>query len=360
MMQLRPGSPAPSGNFAPSRLAAGAQVVDGDVCRAAIETIGNSPIQDIAVRFGARAARLQLKLEGSNPGGSIKDRTALALIRDLQLRGLAKPGCTIIELTSGNLGVALAYLCRHFGYRFIAVIDPKTTPENIAKLETSGAVLDRVTQADETGGYLLSRLRRVQELINSIPGALWPNQYENPANVRAHFEGTGPELFRQTKGNIDAIFMGVSTGGTLAGVSRYLRAMSPRIGVVAVDAEGSVALGGRPAQRFLTGIGSSRSAGLIADGDYDEIAHVGDAEAFACCRALAARTGILVGGSSGAVLAAALQRLRASSGEGRFVCICPDTGQNYRSSIFDDAILAALPEIRERQAQFETVIAAVA
>jgi cysteine synthase A len=313
----------------------------------------------VSAKLGLRTITLHLKLEGYNPGGSIKDRTAMALVRDLQENELLHRDGMIIESTSGNLGVALAYISRELGYRFMAVVDPKLTAENADKLQTSGAVLDMVTEPDETGGYLLTRLRRVQELMSTTRGAVWPNQYENPANVKAHFEGTGPEILRQMCGKVDVVFLGVSTGGTLAGVSRSLRAALPRVRIVAVDAKGSVALGGEPGPRLLTGIGASRQATLLQRNDYDSVTYVDDADAFACCRALARRTGISVGGSSGAVIAAAIQWLARALTDFRAVCLCPDTGLNYQSSIFnDDYVGGKLAGIDRRQEYYESVFGA--
>ena len=320
--------------------------------------IGNTPIQVINLQLGLRSIPLHLKLEGCNPGGSVKDRTAIALIRDLQERGLLKQNSTIIESTSGNLGVALAYISESLGYRFVAVVDPKITPENSAKMQNAGAVLDKVTELDETGGFLLTRLRRVQHLLSSIKGAVWPNQYENPANVRAHLEGTGAEILHQMDSKIDVIFLAVSTGGTLAGVSRCLRKASPSVRVIAVDAKGSIALGGIPGSRLLTGIGASRAITLANRNDYDSVIYIDDANAFACCRALHHRTNLDVGGSSGAVIAAATQWLSEQSDPIRVVCLCPDTGANYRSSIFnDDYVTAALPSALCLEEYYQNIFA---
>src|SRR5262245_27837850 len=169
------------------------------------------------------ARRVNLKLEGHNPGGSIKDRTALSLIESLEHRGALRPGSVVIDSTSGNLGVALAMIARARGYEFVAVVDPKTTDENLAKMSAMGAQLEHVRQPDETGGYLLSRLARVQELCASSHAFVWTDQYSNPANPAAHFRATGPEIYRDMDGQVDAVFVAVSTGGTLAGVGRYFK-----------------------------------------------------------------------------------------------------------------------------------------
>lgn len=295
---------------------------------------GHTPIVPIALTIHGRTRTVHLKLEGANPCGSLKDRTAASLVDDLEQRGVLGNGSTLIESTSGNLGVALASIARRRGYRFVAVVDPKTTTENLARLRRLGARIELVDRADEAGGYLLSRLQRVRELCASS-AFVWPDQYSNPANPRAHERGTAPELLEQLHGHLDAIFVPVSTGGTLAGIARFLRRESPATRIVAVDALGSVALGGHAGPRLLTGIGASRRSSFASVDLYDERVLVGDAEAFAFCRALAAETGIRVGGSSGATLAACARVLADADFE-RVVCLCADRGESYASTIYDD------------------------
>lgn len=296
---------------------------------------GNTPLRPIALRIDGAMRIVHLKLEAANPCGSLKDRTALSLIDDLEQRGALERGSVLIESTSGNLGVALAWLARSRGYQFVAVIDPKTTPENVARLHELGAHIELVDSPDRAGGYLPARIDRVRQLCASSP-YVWPNQYANPANPRAHEEGTAPELLAQLGGDLDAVLVPVSTGGTLAGIGRFLRRESPGTRVIAVDAHGSIALGGHPAPRLLTGIGAGQRSTFVVPGLCDETAFVGDGEAFAFCRALAAATGIAVGGSSGAALAACAHLLAREPDLDRIACICPDGGQSYRSTIYSD------------------------
>jgi N-(2-amino-2-carboxyethyl)-L-glutamate synthase len=305
-----------------------------------VRPAGDTPLRPIAVRIQGRTRVVQLKLEAANPCGSLKDRTAASLIDDLEQRGLLERGRVLVESTSGNLGIALAWLARQRGCRFVAVIDPKTTPENVRRLRQLGAHLELVDAPDAAGGYLLRRLERVRQLCASSSAYVWPDQYANPANPRAHEHGTAPELLAQLAGALDAVFVPVSTGGTLAGIARFLRRESPSTRIVAVDARGSVALGGRPGPRLLTGIGAGKRSTFATPDLYDEMVRVGDAEAFAYCRALAATTEIALGGSSGASLAACA-RLLARDGElERVACICPDGGRSYRSTIYSDRWLA--------------------
>jgi N-(2-amino-2-carboxyethyl)-L-glutamate synthase len=302
--------------------------------------VGGTPLRPIALRIQGRTRIVYLKLEAANPCGSLKDRTAKSLIDDLERRGLLEPGSVLVESTSGNLGIALAWLARARGYRFVAVIDPRTTPENVARLRQLGARLELVETPDPAGGYLLARIERVRELCAGSAACVWPDQYANPANPRAHEEGTAPELLEQLDSELDAVLVPVSTGGTLAGIARFCRRESPTTRVIAVDAHGSVALGGTPGPRLLTGIGAGKRSSFVTADLYDEAVLVRDAEAFAFCRALAGGTGITVGGSSGATIAACAAVLARDPELERVACICPDGGGSYRSTIYSDRWLA--------------------
>jgi 2,3-diaminopropionate biosynthesis protein SbnA len=302
--------------------------------------VARTPLKPIALRVNGRRRTVHLKLEAANPCGSLKDRTAESLLDDLERRDLLERGSVLVESTSGNLGIALAWLARRRGYRFVAVIDPKTTPENVACLRQLGARLELVDTPDAAGGFLLARIERVRQLCASSPAYVWTDQYSNPANPRAHEQGTAPELFAQLGGKLDAVFVPVSTGGTLAGIAHFCRRESPGTQVIAVDARGSVALGGSPSPRLLTGIGAGKRSTFATPDLYDEAVRVGDAAAFAYCRALSASTGIEVGGSSGATLAACVHVLARDRDLERVACICPDGGGRYRSTIYSDGWLA--------------------
>lgn len=300
---------------------------------------GNTPVERVALLVRGRPRPVHLKLEGANPCGSVKDRIAASLINDLEQRGELGPDSILIESTSGNLGIAVAWLARRRGYRFVAVVDPKVTPENLARMRALGALVDRVKRPDRAGCYLRARLERVSAYRAASADFVWPDQYSNPASPRAHEVGTGPELLEQMDGEVDAVFVPVSTGGTLAGLARCLRRESPGTQIVAVDAVGSIALGGRPAPRLLTGIGAGRRSSFVSPDLYDERVLIDDAEAFGFCRALATGTGIRVGGSSGAALAACGRMLAADPGLERVVCLCPDRGEAYASTIYDNGWL---------------------
>lgn len=304
-----------------------------------VTSIGNTPLEPVYLVIQDAPRKVHLKLEGANITGSMKDRTGLGLITHLEQQGKLHAGSVIIESTSGNLGVALALLCKSHGYQFIAVVDPKTTAENLRKMQALGARIELVDQPDQSGGYLLSRLARIQELCQRQPEYIWTDQYSSPANPYAHYSGTGPEIYHQMRGIVDAVFVPVSTGGTLAGIGRYFREVSPTTRIIGVDAWGSVVFGGPPAQRKLTGIGSSRTSAFITPHSYDAYLLIKDEEAFAFCRLLFSATGIKVGGSSGATLAACARYLQNHPELRHVVCICADRGDNYSSSIFCDAWL---------------------
>lgn len=305
-----------------------------------IAPIGDTPIRRVRVLIDDRVRDVHLKLEGSNPGGSVKDRTAFGLLKSLEATGQLREGGRLVESSSGNLAISLARLARDRGYQFTAVVDPSVTAENMRRLQALGAETRIVESPDKTGGYLLNRLALVQELLTEDPELVWTNQYSNAANPEAHYLGTAPEIYRQMGREVDAVFVAVSTGGTLAGIGRFFRETSPDTRIIAVDARGSVALGGSLSVRKVTGIGSGRRSDFVSPEQFDELMYVGDCEAFAFCRALDASTGIKVGGSSGAVLAACSRYLRTHERIERAVCVCADRGEHYASTIFSDSWLA--------------------
>ena len=302
--------------------------------------MGDTPIRRIRLLIDGKSRNAHLKLEGHNPGGSVKDRTALGLLQSLEATGQLRAGGRLVESSSGNLAISLAMLARDRGYQFSAVVDPNVTAEKIRRLHALGAETRIVDSRDETGGYLLSRLACVREMLDEDPGLVWTNQYSNAANPESHYLGTAPEIHRQMEHRVDAVFVAVSTGGTLAGIGRFFRETSPDTRIIAVDARGSAALGGSPGVRKLTGIGSGRRSEFVTRGLYDEIIYVGDCEAFAFCRALDAATGMKIGGSSGAGLAACARYLQIHDKVERAVCICADCGEHYASTIFSNSWLA--------------------
>lgn len=301
-----------------------------------VRRIGDTPLAAVPVSLRGRTYRLLLKLEGFNPLGSIKDRTAYSLIRWLEASSGGGERLTVVESTSGNLGCALAAICRLRGHRFIAVVDPKVAASPLRTMRKLGAEVEVADRPDANGNFLTARIERVEELCDRIPWACWVNQYASRANPRIHYLQTGPELLRQTGPEVDCVFVAVSTGGTLRGIGRFFRTASPLTKVVGVDVDGSIALGGRRGTRWLTGIGANRRSRFVQDDDYDECRRVTDAEAIALCRRLRRDTGLCLGGSSGAVIAATLRYLVDHPEVQHPVGICPDNGDKYLSSIYAD------------------------
>jgi N-(2-amino-2-carboxyethyl)-L-glutamate synthase len=328
--------------------------------------IGHTPICAVEFLIHGRWRAINLKLEGANPMGSSKDRTAAALIADLARRGLLDGSRVILESTSGNLGVSLSFFCQQLGYRFVAVVDPKITAEIRQRMVQLGTELELVDEPDVTGGYLLSRLERIRRLCASSEQYVWTDQYNNLANPEAHYRSTGPEIYEQMQGNVDAIFVAVSTGGTLAGIGRYFREVSCATQVIGVDAVGSVVFGTVSGARKLTGIGSSQPSSFLRQELYDFHLLVEDRDAFAMCRQMDEEAGLRLGGSSGAVLSACVRYLAERPNVKRVVCVCPDWGHNYCSTIFSDNWLFANgfdPECRpllSKKIRVETLPASVA
>lgn len=298
-----------------------------------------TPLLDIALKVNSKWRRVSLKLESYNLGGSIKYRTALGLVTDLEQAGHLRPGITLVESTSGNLGVALALLSKEYDYRFTAVTDPKTDPTVLDRIRSQGAQLISVTEPDASGGYLLTRLAAVRDFLATQPDAIWPNQYENPSNPNVHYRQTAPEIHRQCP-EVDAVFVAASTGGTLAGVGRYLKAADPAVRIVGVDMHGSAVFGLPAGQRLVTGIGSSRPSSFLRPGDYDDVVLVDDLAAISTCHRLRNELGLSLGGSSGAAIAACSRYLACHEDVMRAVCICPDDAANYLNTLYSQEWLA--------------------
>ena len=288
------------------------------------DAIGNTPLVELAC-FAAGAARIFAKLEWFNPGGSVKDRIARAMIADAERRGLLRPGGTIVESTSGNTGVALAMLAAAKGYRCIVVM-PEEYGEVKAKLmQALGAQVVR-TPADLLMG---GAIERAQQIARETPGAFLPNQFSNPVNPQAHFETTGPEIAAAAPSPIDAFVAGVGTTGTFTGTARYLRTRYPSVWRAAVEPQGSILGGGEHGPHAVEGIGLSFFPEILDRSVIDEVLTISDDEAFETCRTVARKEGLLIAGSSGAAAAGAL-RVATRLGPGKVVVtLFPDGAERY-------------------------------
>jgi len=278
-----------------------------------------------------------LKLEGFNITGSIKIKTAIGLIEDLEQRGLARPKQTVIvESSSGNLGLALSLVCAIKGYEFICVTDPNANRATIRGVELYGAKVIVVKDRDPAGGFLGSRLKKVDQILQSDPNAVWLNQYANIANKNVHVEQTGDEIAREFN-KIDWVFVGAGTTGTLAGISERLRHKFPTIKVIAVEPAGSVTFGGAPGRRNIPGIGTSVRPKLADLADPDKVVAVSEGKTVEACLSIVKNYHLLVGGSTGTVLAAVQQLTPEFEPEDTIVAISPDFGANYLDTVYNPA-----------------------
>jgi cysteine synthase A len=293
-----------------------------------LELIGNTPLLHLARFSGPDAAEIHAKLELMNPGGSVKDRLGLALIRDAERRGVLKPGGTIIEPTAGNTGIGLALVGRAKGYRVILVVPEQYSIEKQKAMKALGGEL--VLTSNDEG--MKGAIARAQKMASEIPGAYCPQQFMNPANPAAHEDMTGPEIDEQLGGRApDAVVVGAGTGGTFTGIVRHFRKKNPKLLGVLVEPQGSIFGGGQPGPHKVEGIGNSFWPDALDRSLVDEVQTVTDEPAFAAVRELAAKEGLLVGGSSGCN-AEASRRVAKRLGPGKLVItVLPDSAERYMS-----------------------------
>ena len=295
--------------------------------------IGNTPMLRIS-GFDGQQAEIVLKLEYFNPGGSVKDRVALAMIEDAEAKGILGPGASIIEPTSGNTGVGLAWVGRSKGYRVVLTMPETMSRERRSLLKALGAELVLTPGSEGMKGAI----RKAGELRDSIPGAVILGQFVNPANPAVHERTTGEEIWKDMDGRVDFFVAGVGTGGTVSGTGRALKRHDPAVRVVAVEPAGSPVLStGVSGKHGIQGIGAGFVPDTYDPSVIDEVMTVEDREAVGASRLLASRLGLLVGISSGAAFAAALRLARLPENAGRrIVALLPDTGERYLSTVLFD------------------------
>ena len=296
------------------------------------QLIGRTPLLElthIEKKFGLNA-RILAKLEYFNPGGSVKDRVALAMIDDAEAKGALKPGSVIIEPTSGNTGIGLASVAAARGYRIIIVMPETMSVERRQLMKAYGAELVLTEGAKGMTGAIA----KAEELAKEIPGSFVPGQFVNPANPKAHFETTGPEIWADTDGQVAYFVAGVGTGGTVTGVGRYLKSQNAAVKVVAVEPKSSAVLStGVAGAHKIQGIGAGFVPEVLDTAVYDEIIAVADEDAFRLGRELGRSEGVLVGISSGAALWAAIELAKRPENAGKtIVALLPDTGDRYLST----------------------------
>ncbi len=297
------------------------------------QLIGRTPLLKVS-GFTGQKARILLKLEYFNPGGSVKDRIALAMIEDAENNGTLTPGATIIEPTSGNTGVGLAWVGKAKGYNVVLTMPETMSQERRSLLKALGATLVLTPGAEGMKGAIA----KAEALRDSTPGSVILGQFVNPANPAAHERTTGEEIWKDTEGSVDIFVAGVGTGGTVSGTGKALKKHNAAIKVIAVEPESSAVLStGIPGKHKIQGIGAGFVPQTYNPAVVDCVMPVSDDDAIAASRSLAAKEGLLVGISSGAAFAAALRLSRMDENEGKtIVALLPDTGERYLSTVLYD------------------------
>ena len=302
-----------------------------------LDAVGDTPLIEVTGFLERPVARLHIKLEAANPGGSAKDRPAVAMIEQAIRSGQITGDTVIVESTSGNTGIGLAQTCRYFGLRCILVVDERARPQNVAIMRALGAEIDVVaTPADPTVDLLTARLARVAALVVGSDDVYWPDQYSNVANPRAHAMGTMAEIDAALDGHVDVVFVAVSSTGTLGGCLDHIRSRGLPTRVVAVDAVGSVLFGGARGGRMIPGLGAGRVPALARGRSVERLERVTDLDCVVGCRRVARTDALLVGGSAGGVLQA-VRRLQGELVGLSCVVIAADSGHRYLDTVFDDA-----------------------
>jgi cystathionine beta-synthase len=334
-------------------MAAGADIKDS-----ILETVGDTPLVRLSRMAAGLAPQVVAKVEYFNPGGSIKDRVAMKMVEAAEADGRLKPGGTIVEPTSGNTGTGLAIAARIKGYRVIAVMPDKMSKEKIDLLRAYGAEVV-VTPTDVDPDSPQAYYRVADRLTREIPGAFQPNQYANPANPQTHYETTGPELWRQSGGAITHLVIGVGTGGTITGTGRYLKEQNPAIEVIGADPIGSIYSNEEVHPYLVEGVGEDFWPATYDRSIVDRYVTVSDRDSFLTTRRLAETEGLLVGGSCGLAVHAALEVAAGiDDPEAMVAVVLPDGGRGYLSKIFNDAWMDQYGFLERRESRVGDVLRA--
>lgn len=284
--------------------------------------------------------QLMLKCEGFNFAGSIKLKSAIEMVAAGERDGRIRPGATLVESSSGNMGVALSVVAASRGYRFVCVTDTRCNRAVVRMMETLGSEVHVITEPQRQGGFLGARLAYVRQLSAQHPDYVWLNQYANTGNWMGHYRTTGPEIAKAFP-QLDVLFVGAGTTGTLMGCARYFQETQPSVTIVAVDAVGSVTFGQPEASRLIPGLGTSVRPEILDVSLVDSVVYVTEADTVRMCRRLA-RHGFLLGGSTGTVIYGALEWLAANDGDSKLttVAVAPDLGHHYLDTVYDEQWLS--------------------
>jgi N-(2-amino-2-carboxyethyl)-L-glutamate synthase len=320
-----------------------------------LDKVGNTPFINIKIE-DLQNVDLFAKLEYYNPTGSVKDRAANYILDKCIEKKIIDSATTIIESSSGNFGISLAAYCKKNKLNFICVIDPNITPVNEMIIKSLDARVVKVNVPDEFGGYLLPRIAKVKEFVNEIDNSYWVNQYGNPLNAEAYYHSLGSEICSELTGDLDYIFLGVSSGGTITGISQKIKEMYPKARVIAVDIWGSVIFGNKPHKRYIPGIGSSMIPEILKSAFIDDVMMVDELETINHCKKLLKNYSIFAGGSSGSVFAAINKYFKGRTLKDKInvVTIFPDKGERYCNTVYSEEWYnQTFSKIREKK---ETVV----
>ena len=316
------------------------------VCQDFLEAVGNTPLIRLRHMSEETGCEIYGKAEFMNPGGSVKDRAARAIVLDAERRGSLEPGGTVVEGTAGNTGIGLAHVCQARGYRCVIVMPDNQSPEKYALLEALGAEVRRVKTVPYSDPNHYQKV--AGRLAGELPNAIWSNQFDNTANRRTHVETTGPEIWQQTAGRLDAFVAASGTGGTVAGVSEYLKSRDPRVRTVLADPPGSAlyeyirhgVLKATGSGSITEGIGIGRVTANMQDAPIDDALHIEDAQTIRYVYRLLHEEGLFVGSTSGINVAAAVQVARDLGPGHTVVTVLCDGGANYLSRLYNPDWLA--------------------
>ncbi|WP_109299253.1 2,3-diaminopropionate biosynthesis protein SbnA [Aquimarina sp. AU474] len=303
-----------------------------------LNKVGNTPLVSLKIE-SLPNIKVFAKLEFYNPTGSVKDRAACYILNRGLNEGIINKNSVIIESSSGNFGVALSAYAKLHGLRFICVIDKNTLPVNEMLIKLQGAEIIKITEPDEYGGYLLNRINKIKTLLKERQDLYWVNQYENPLNAQAYYSSLGKEICLEAPGQkVEYVFMGVSSGGTITGVSRRVKKENPNAKIIAVDIYGSVIFGGKAKKRYIPGIGSSMTPTILDEAFIDDVVMVSEYETIIACKKLLEKYSLYAGGSSGSVYAGINKYFKELNIDHpvNVMCVFADRGERYIETIFNE------------------------